>query len=101
MVRTVLALLPVSASVGDLGLLIGPGAFAIGSFGCDDGVGAGDRAGVIVRELLLPLASLVVDDVAMASPELDVVVVMVLVSAFCRCCCCDGWRCCFCWLCGC
>ena len=37
---------PVSASVGDLGLLIGPGAFAIGSFGCDDGVGAGDRAGV-------------------------------------------------------
>jgi len=36
---------------------------------------------LIVRELLLPLASLVVDDVAMASPELDVVVVMVLVSA--------------------
>ena len=37
---------PVSASVGDLGLLIGPGAFAIGSFGCDDGVGAGGRAGI-------------------------------------------------------
>ena len=67
-------------SAGDLGRLIGPGAFAIGSFGCDDGVGASGRAG-IVRELLLPLASLVVDDVAMASPELDVVVVMMLVSA--------------------
>ena len=33
-------------SAGDLGLLIGPGAFAIGSFGCDDGVGAGGRAGI-------------------------------------------------------
>ena len=31
-------------SAGDLGRLIGPGAFAIGSFGCDDGVGAGGRA---------------------------------------------------------
>ena len=36
-------------SAGDLGLLIGPGAFAIGSFGCDDGVGAGiDCSGVAV-----------------------------------------------------
>ena len=33
-------------SAGALGLLIGPGAFAIGSFGCDDGVGAGGRAGI-------------------------------------------------------
>ena len=36
---------------------------------------------LMVRELMVPLASLVVDDAAMASPELDVVVVMVLASA--------------------
>ena len=33
-------------SAGAFGLLIGPGAFAIGSVGCDDGVGAVGRAGI-------------------------------------------------------